>query len=215
MIKLNELLDIIKENYFLTPINTSAYHNLKVKGMKFDIKAFKVEGLGHVSIMRAKGLFGLMKMDALISNPLELDLPLYSYDRFLAMGNDTLIVEMYDTMIEKNTFESMDSLISKYNHLPKRDAGKHWYDDIKLLQSISFKGKKDISSEFDDLAIEHLKNFLDTTANNVTDSNTKKALSLRYVNGLLENGGPSTDVFTKGIGKVATEELYHKVLFGV
>lgn len=131
------------------------------------------------------------------------------------MGNDTLITEMYDTMVVKNTFESLDSVIAKYNHLPQRDAGKHWYDDIKLSQSISFKGKKDISSDFDNLSIEHLKSFLDTPASQVTDFDTKKALALRYVNGLLENGGPSTDVFVKGIGKVATEELFHKILFGV
>ena len=215
MININELLDIVKKKYTLTPINTAAYDNLKVKGMKFDIKAFKADRLGHVSIMNASVFLGLMKMDTLIINPIELDLPLYSYDRILAMGNDTLITEMYDTMVVKNTFESLDSVIAKYTHLPKRDAGKHWYDDIKLSQSISFKGKKDISSDFDNLSIEHLKSFLDTPASQVTDFDTKKALALRYVNGLLENGGPSTDVFVKGIGKVATEELVHKILFGV
>ena len=48
--------------------------------MTFTIKAYKAEGLGHVSVMRAKGFFGLMKMDTLIVNPTYVDLPLYSYN---------------------------------------------------------------------------------------------------------------------------------------
>ena len=36
----------------------------------------------------------------------------------------------------------------------------------------------------------------------------QKALSL------LKNGGPSTDVFKKGIGHEKTAELFRKVLFG-
>lgn len=215
MIDLNELINIIKKQYELTPINTSAYNDLKVKGMKFDIKAYHANGLGHVSTMSASGLFGLMKMDTLIINPIELDLPIYSYDRILAMGNDTLITEMYDTMIEKVDFSQLDDLIANNQQLPKRDAGKHWYDDIKLSQSISYKGKKDISLDFDNLTVEYLKSFLDTPASQITDFVTKKALALRYVNGLLENGGPSTNVFVKGIGITATEELFHKILFGV
>lgn len=34
-----------------------------------------------------------------------------------------------------------------------------------------------------------------------------------YVEGLLKNGGPSTDVFKKGIGEEKTAELFRKILF--
>ena len=34
-----------------------------------------------------------------------------------------------------------------------------------------------------------------------------------YINGLLEHGGPSTDVFVKHLGKEKTEKLFHEVLF--
>ena len=54
--------------------------------MRFFVKAYRADGLGHVSVMRAKGFFGLMKMDTLIIVPKEKDLPLYSYDRIYAMG---------------------------------------------------------------------------------------------------------------------------------
>lgn len=36
-----------------------------------------------------------------------------------------------------------------------------------------------------------------------------------YAEGLLANGGPSTDVFKKQFGDEKTAELFRKVLFGV
>ena len=35
-----------------------------------------------------------------------------------------------------------------------------------------------------------------------------------YVEGLLENGGPSTDVFVKGLGHERTARLFRHILFG-
>ena len=40
------------------------------------------------------------------------------------------------------------------------------------------------------------------------------ARSAAYVDGLLTNGGPSTDVFKKKLGADATAKLFKEVLFG-
>ena len=87
-----KILSRLQQKYSLTAIEAGEFAKLKANGMTFAVRAFHAEGLGHVSVMRAKGFFGLMKMDTLIINPTEIDLPLYSYDRIFAMGNDTLIV---------------------------------------------------------------------------------------------------------------------------
>ena len=87
------MLEMIKTSYELTEIDVKEYSKIKEKGMKFDIKAYYAKGLGHVSVMTARGFFGLMKMDTLIINALDKDLPLYSYDRVHAMGNDTFLVQ--------------------------------------------------------------------------------------------------------------------------
>lgn len=50
--------------------------------------------------MRAKGFFGLLKMDTLVILPADRDRPLCSYDCIYAAVNDTLIVELYDALIE-------------------------------------------------------------------------------------------------------------------
>ena len=209
-----KILDLIKEKYSLSPLNAGDMATLKASGMKFSVEAYKAEGLGHVSVMRAKGFFGLMKMDTLIINPTEIDLPLYSYDRILAMGNDTLIVELYDTVVGEYSDANLSKVKERFASLPERDPGEHWYDSIKLASSISKKGKK-ITQELDQLTIEHFRAYLESSTATVTDGKSKKDMAAVYVNGLLDKGGPSTDVFKKELGVDKTTKLFRKILFGI
>lgn len=175
---LNKMLEIIGKSFVLEEIDVNKYSKIKAKGMKFDIKAYYAKGLGHVSVMTAKGFFGLMKMDTLIINAIEKDLPLYSYDRVNAMGNDTLIVELYDTVINPSEFEDLDKVNDKY-------------------------------------ALEHFQAYINTVNGGAdVDTKTKQEKASVYVEGLLKNGGPSTDVFKKALGEEATAELFRNYLFG-
>lgn len=212
---IDKLINLIKEKYAVHKLDAGEFSSLKANGMKFAVSAYCVEGLGHLSVMKARGFFGLMKMDTLMIVPKERDLPLYSYDRIYAMGNDTLIVELYDTLTSELDLSALDDVKSKYSHLVERDPGEHWYDNIKLPQSISKKGKKAQTAELDALTFEHFSAYLDTFAGDVSDVEKKRVLSEKYVNGLLEQGGPSTDVFKKALGEEKTAKLFREVLFGV
>ena len=209
------LLELIGDKYPLCELNVGDFSALSVSGMRFSIRAYHAEGLGHVSVMRAKGFFGLMKMDTLIVVPKEKELPLYSYDRIYAMGNDTLIVELYDTLTAWVDLSSLEEAKKRYASLPERDAGEHWYDSIKLPESISKKCKKARATDCDALALLHLDAFLNASSEKTSDEAKKKELSLRYVTGLLEHGGPSTDVFKKAFGEEKTARLFREALFGV
>lgn len=208
-----KLLTLIGKRFPLTEKDVGGFQTLKAKGMTFAVRAYEAKGLGHVSVMQAKGFFGLMKMDTLIVNPTELDLPLLSYDRILAMGNDTLIVELYDTTVEPLDLTALNAVKTKYQNLPERDPGTHWYDAIRLPESISKKGKK-IGAQFDAYVSEYMKAYLSLPAKPVTDPEKKREKTNAYVEGLLQNGGPSTDVFKKALGEEKTAELFRKVLFG-
>lgn len=210
----NKILDLIKAKYPLSPIDAGDMATLKASGMKFSVEAYKAEGLGHVSVMCAKGFFGLMKMDTLIINPTAIDLPLYSYDRIFAMGNDTLIVELYDTLVGDYSEDGMLSVKERFATLPERDPGEHWYDSIKLTSSISKKGKK-ISGQLDEMTLEHFKSYIASSSAPVEDGKSKKDMAAVYVNGLLEKGGPSTDVFKKELGVEKTTKLFREILFGI
>ena len=210
----NRLLNIIKGRFPLTEIDCGEFAKMKVSGMSFEITAYRAEGLGHVSIMRASGFMGLMKMATLIINPREIDLPLYSYDRIFAMGNDTLITELYDTLTCDYSDESLIKVKDSYTDLAERDPGEHWYDEIKLPSSISKKGKKNHTARLDELTIKHFEAYLASSTAKVTDKSAKQEKAKVYVGGLIEKGGPSTDVFKKSIGEAKTRELFENILFG-
>jgi hypothetical protein len=185
-----------------------------VSGMKFEIKAYDAKGLGRVSIMKAKGFFGLMKMDTLMITPTDKDLPLLSYDRINAMGNDTLIIELYDTLVEKFDLSPLACVKDKYNNLPDHNLGEHWYDSIKFSESVSKKGKKKEFEQYNELTLEYVNEYLNLSSKDITNKEEKNNKSKTYVDGLLTNGGPSTSVFQKNIGKEKTEKLFKEILFG-
>lgn len=214
----NKILDLIKKNHALSPKSVGDFKTFKAKGMTFACEAYNAEGLGHVSVMRAKGFFGLMKMDTLVIAPVDKDLPLLSYDRIYAMGNDTLIVELYDTLGEdKIDLSTINAVKSKYAHLPERFAEgeepKHWYDDIRLPETTSKKGKKGDSAGFDAYTLDYVSAFL-ALGGEPCDKNEKIARTEVYATGLITQGGPATDVFKQEFGEEKTGEIIRGVLFG-
>ena len=213
----DKLLGVLKEKYTLTKLDAGEFASLKASGMKFSVEAYRAEGLGHVSVMRAKGFFGLMKMDTLMIVPTDIDLPLYSYDRIYAMGNDTLIIELYDTMGEKKAnISSINGVKSRFAHLPERFAKgeepKHWYDSIRLPETTSKKGKK-CSAGFDAYTLTYISEYLCLEAN-ACDRAEKIARTDVYANGLVSQGGPATDVFKQEFGEEKTSSIIRGVLFG-
>lgn len=207
------ILNRIAERFPLTETDVGSFRTMKVNGMRFTVRAFEAKGLGHVSVMQAKGFFGLMRMDTLIVNPKALDLPLLSYDRIHAMGNDTLIVELYDTLVDDCSIETLQSVNETYKDLPARDPGTHWYDGIKLKESVSKKGKK-LTDRFNAYTEAYMKAYLELPSKPVKDPEKKREKTNAYVEGLSKNGGPSTDVFKKALGEERTKELFRTVLFG-
>ena len=212
---IQEMLRLITQRYRLNGIDPKEYKKLKASGMDFRIWAFEAEGLGNVSAMTASGFFGLMKMDTLIITPTQVDMPLLSYDRVHAMGNDTLIFELYDTLLGQTDLSALEQVKAAAAALPDHDLGSHWYDPIKLAVSLSKKGKKKQTSAFDQTARDYLLSYLEAcqTAPVCTDPDAKREKASVYVEGLLEHGGPSTDVFKKAIGEEKTGELFRKYLF--
>ncbi len=208
-------LKAIQAVFPLTELDCGDFAVMKHSGMTFRIRAFQAQGLGHVSVMTASGFFGLMKMDTLMINPTEVDLPLLSYDRVLAIGNDTLIYELYDTLLAPADLSKVEAVKQAAAGLPDHDLGQHWYDPIKLPASLSKKGKKPQRTAFDGCALDYLKAYLEAAQNAVPcDAALKREKASVYVEGLLTHGGPSTDVFMKGIGPEKTAALFRRILFG-
>ena len=212
---MNYIMDNLGKCFTLKEVSTGEFQKVKAKGMTFTIKQYEAEGLGNVSVMEAVGFFGLMKMDTLIINPKVKDAPLFSYDRIFAMGNDTLIIELYDTMLGACDLSDVKAVKEAYAELPERDPGTHWYDNIKYAESISKKGKKAQTGSFDELTKKYFEAYLTSVDKaEACDASAKLEKASVYVEGLLSNGGPSTDVFKKEFGDEKTAKLFRKILFG-
>ena len=212
---IQKLLRTVTGSFHLNAAEVGEFRKMKINGMMFHIWAFEAEGLGHVSAMSATGFCGLMKMDTLIINPTEVDMPLLSYDRVHAMGKDTLIYELYDTVTGKADLTAIANVKAAHAFLPDHDLGTHWYDSIKLAESISKKGKKSQTAAFDALTQSYMDAYLACCkAAGTCSAAAKREKSSVYVEGLLSNGGPSTDVFMKAMGPEQTAKLFRRVLFG-
>ena len=212
---MENLINILNQSFPLLKKSAGEFSKMKVRGMDFTIERYYAKGLGPVSMMHAVGFFGLMKMDTFIINPVECDAPLFSYDRVFAMGNDTLILELYDTILGEPQLEQIATVNKAYKELPGHNLGAHWYDSIKFAESNSKKGSKKDKQAFDNLTKEYFKAYVEVLKKaNKCDPAEKREKASVYVEGLLENGGPSTDVFKKQIGKEKTAVLFRKVLFG-
>jgi len=213
-----KILEEINRKYPLKEKDIGKFASAKVSPMKFSLKSYEAEGLGNVSVMTGKALFGLMVMDTVVINPFNRDMALFSYDRIHAMGNDTLFLEVYDTRLNKNEepVNLLKEITKKYEDIPEEPVAPNWYDSIKWKCSIKKKGKKDITPRFDDFTMEYVKTFLELTgAAPECDIEAKRAEAKKYTDGLISNGGPSTDQFVKAYGKEYVEELYRGPFFGV
>ncbi len=212
---MEKLLNTLEQSFPLEKKSTGEFEKIKVSGMNFTIEQYYAKGLGNVSVMRAAGFFGLMKMDTFIINPTECDMPLFSYDRVLAMGNDTLILELYDTVLDKCDLTEIHNVNESYKELPAHDLGSHWYDSIKLAESNAKKGKKKDSASFDMLTEEYFKAYVEAAKKAPScEEDAKREKASVYVEGLLSHGGPSTDVFLKHYGEEKTAYLFRNILFG-
>ncbi len=213
----NQALAKLMNAYPLTERDPGEFSKIKYGPMRFTIRWFTGEGLGNVSSMEVKGLMGLFTMEMLVINPIERDLPLLSFDYMTVFTKKTLLVELYDTFIGTGCdLNALMSIKQKLCHLPDHDLGKHWYDDMKLSPSFAKRAGKKHQSDFENAFLTFVDEYLECfkTAELCPDRDKKRAKSAEYVNGLLKNGGPSTNIFLKMLGPDRTRTLFTKIIFG-
>lgn len=213
---MNSLLEKVNAVFPLREVDAGEFANMKLNGMKFTLSCYDAEGLGRVSFMHAVGMMGLMKMDTMVINPFEKDAPLFSYDRVLAMGNDTFLNEFYDTVLGASFDDAgLRAVQEEGASLPGYDPGEHWYDGIKLPVSTYKKGKKAEKEAFTVLADHFLEAYLKACSEaEICDPAAKKEKARAYTEGLLSHGGPACDIFKKQKGLAFTENLFRDYMFG-
>ncbi len=213
---IEKLIEEFAQSYTFDAIENKEFDSFKVNGMDFEVKAYDAQFLGRVSSMKGKMKFGLMKMETLIVNPLELDVPLLSLDLVQVPGKLIVILEQYDTLANARRNESVFlNIKEKYEDLEDRPSKSAWYDELRYSSSIGKKISKKKADRAKEMIEEYFEAYLDLCRDaRVIGKEEKKVKADLYRDGLLENGGASTDSFLKAWGKEKTERFFKEVLFG-
>lgn len=213
---IRNIINKLKEFYCFEKINADEYNTFKVSGLTFNAEGYELKDLGHLSIMEAKGMFGLMKMKSIIISPTFVDMPILSIDRIIAFGKDTLYMEQFHTCLKQERQEErFKEIKEKYQNLNDVTINKNWYDHLLYDCSIYKKVSKKDSLLIDRLIDDYFNIYLELLKNgSKCDVNLKREKNREYSNGLVENGGPATDAFLKSWGKEKTLDYFNKVLFG-
>lgn len=212
--------DTVGKYYSLSEVDCGDYRKLKLFGvMKFNVKQYDVEGIGNLSVMTTN--MGVMQMATVVLTPIKRDIPLISMDYMYMLGKRTAYVEFYDLVLNENEeysalLQKLGTVLEQYAELETATPTAAWYDTFK---TIGFYKK---GSKADDTAlIEMLKKGLETVMEYgqtlpelATDAQKEKAaLQKKYSDGLIDNGGVSTDIFLKALGEEETRKFFDGVLF--
>lgn len=210
-----KLLEKIGAKYPLTECETGNLGKFKVKGMNFVTRHYEAKGLGSVSVMKAKGMMGLMEMTTLIVNPFEIDAPLISYDSIKAAGKNILYLEIFDTTLNGGfDITKLQAIEAANKNIKDHDLGKHWYDPMRVGTPICKEGKKKDKAPMDDMCLKYFDAYLEAAGKApACDADSKKKKAAEYSEGLLTNGGPATDPVKAELGEEKAAEFFRKVLF--
>ncbi len=216
---INEIVRIINQKFPVKEIDTGKYKKFKASPLSVTTKQFKADGLGWIACLEGSAMFGLMKMVTIVIHSDERDIPLMSYDYISAMGNHTLLVEYYDTTKDRNQLDlsEMEKIKASLTNMKEYDLGEHWYDSMKLSCSIAKRDKKNKLPQMNQAVLASVKAYCQLAEKMPLlkdgDITEKQKRTAKYVDGLFEHGGPSTDAFVKAIGKEAAYDFFTKIIF--
>ena len=218
---IDTVLEELNQDYTVTAMDPGKYKELKLYGiMKVTAEQYDIEELGNLSIMRVN--MGVMQMATAIITPRNKNLPLLSADYMYILSNRKAYLEFYDLVKEKDDqymrlMDELDAVQANYGHLGNFEPSEAWYDD--LLTVASFKSAaSEADPDLTGMLKESLRVYLDHSKNipelSEEERREKLEITTAYTNGLIENGGVSTDVFKKQLGAEETKKFFDQVLFG-
>jgi len=212
------VLTSLQKNYRVTERELGKDAFLDKNLMHFHIRSFDVEGLGHFCLFDMKGMLGAMKMETVVLADWHHDVPLLNLDYIKVFSNKTQLAELYDTMIASKC-EELQSACQKIkdsdSDLPAYLSGEHWYDSILLPCSYGKKVKAR-ETRTDSSCMKYVDEFLAYLDKaDKCDPAAKKANIRKFVQGLLDNGGPAVNQVRKMFGEEITQRLILDYMYGV
>lgn len=193
--------------------------HLHKKGFHFYPECYEIKGLGHLCILKMKGMLGLMKMESIVLSITSKDVPLFNIDYVKAMGKETNIIELYNTNLEPYSEELLNKFASFKSHdndLEEYVANeRHWYDDLLYSCSYHKTGKK-LTTRFSDVNSKYLDEFINQVNNMpVCDLIDKELKVEEFANKLYQEGGSAVNMFKKLFGDEVAKKMVVTYMYGM
>lgn len=217
----DEVMAELQENFTLIPRDAGEYKDLTVKGiMKFDVEQYEIEGIGNLSVMRVN--IGVMQMATIVITPTDKNLPLFSADYMYMLTNRISYLEYYDLVVNRDDayqqlIADLKEVHDKYDFLPNAEISETWYSSL-LIASAHKNSKMSDDVALKDMIVDSLKVY-QQHANQIPllseeEREEKIAVTVAYTDGLIQNGGISTDFFKDSLGEEKTKQFFDTVFFG-
>lgn len=192
---------------------------IRRSGMRFESASYRLEGVGYFSTIRTKAMLGLMQMESLILTPLEVDMPLLSYDVMHLPGKDLVLLEIFDTQLipadrsVPGMFAGMEEVKARYAYLPDRETPPGCSAEMSLPQSIEKKGRK-LLKKSETMVTEWLAEYMSLLAGAPKcDREKKRKATRRYTDRLFTEGGVAVNQFKKMLGEEAAVKMLGEFIF--
>lgn len=218
---INRGLDLLTSKYKLKEVKTGKFANIQIQDITFKIKQYDINSVGNLLVMNSKNSIKL-QMASFVITPYYKSLPLFSTDYMYIQEKRDFLIEYYDLVPKKDEFylnymNRFACLKAEHNQLKDMILKECWYDSLKPVCTAKSTDKtKD--SEISSMFIDNLKLFIEMESNSKLLTREERKLKLKitqdYTDGLVDNGGVSTDVFKSTMGSDLTKEFFNKVFFG-
>lgn len=220
--RLDAGLALLREHYAVTECAIDpAFERPNVGGRPNRVRRFDIEGVGNLLAMTAKDVEE-NQLSTFVVMPYYKNLPLFSTDYVYNGDKRFFLIEVYDLSVYHDDawqqgIDAFAASANAWDDMPEFPTQPRWYDDIRPVCIA-----KAPSREQDDVS---LKRFLETLGLFVNmekaapllsdeDRARKWQINKSYSDGLIDEGGVSTDLWTAALGVENVRRFFDEVFFG-
>jgi len=216
-----QVFQLLGKTFQIKKLDLREYAKIRGNKVTFELERYRAQGLGNIAYVTATGFFGLFRMETLVITPLDRDVPMMIADKVMIMGTNELVIELYDTLIDKKLLDSeyikkMDGHRAAASDLKDNKLAEKEYDNLKLSPSVSKIGimKK---AALDSLFRSYMNEFAQMAkeAPEVGNSVEKTVLQEALMNQFIEKGNPFADVFKRTLDEDKVRLLFSRFIFGI
>ena len=215
-------LALLREHYAVEECEIDpAFQNPNVGGRPNHVRRFDVKGVGNLLTMTAKDVDS-NQLSTFVLMPYFKNLPLFSTDYVYNDDKRFFLIEIYDLSIrEDDTFKRGIDAFAKHakawDDMPEFPTQPRWYDKIRPVCVA-----KAPALEQDELACSRFLEMLDlfVEMEQAADPLAGDELAQKwqknkgYSDGLVDQGGVSTDMWTAALGAENVRRFFDEVFFG-